>query len=249
LAAIAARVILPNLGWRAMFWAGGAPALLALYVRFKVPESQAWEQHRAHNVSAIFGAVATYWKSFIYLMLLMTLMMFLSHGTQDLYPDFLKVQHKFAPSIVSYVAMFYNVGAILGAVIFGYYSERIGRRYSMLAALGLSLAVIPLWAFSSGLARLALGAFLMQVGVQGAWGIIPAHLNELAPDSARGLVPGLAYQLGILFASPVNTIEHHLYQHVGYQWALGGFELANILLLATVVFLGHERKGREFVRE
>ena len=249
LAAIAARLILPNLGWRAMFWAGGAPALLALYVRFKVPESQAWEQHRAHNVGAIFSAVATYWKSFIYLMLLMTLMMFLSHGTQDLYPDFLKVQHKFAPSTVSYVAMFYNVGAILGAVIFGYYSERIGRRYSMLAALGLSLAVIPLWAFSSGLARLALGAFLMQVGVQGAWGIIPAHLNELAPDAARGLVPGLAYQLGILFASPVNTIEHHLYQHVGYQWALGGFELANILLLATVVFLGHERKGREFVRE
>jgi MFS transporter, SHS family, lactate transporter len=85
--------------------------------------------------------------------------------------------------------------------------------------------------------------------VQGAWGIIPAHLNELAPDSARGLIPGLAYQLGILFASPVNTIEHHLYQHVGYQWALGGFELANILLLAIVVLLGHERKGREFVRE
>ncbi len=249
LAAVAARVILPHLSWRAMFWAGGAPALLALYVRFKVPESQAWEQHRAHNVKAIFGAVATYWKSFIYLMLLMTLMMFLSHGTQDLYPDFLKVQHQFAPSTISYVAMFYNVGAILGAVIFGYYSERIGRRYSMVAALVLSLAVIPLWAFSSGLSRLALGAFLMQVGVQGAWGIIPAHLNELAPDSARGLVPGLAYQLGILFASPVNTIEHHLYLHVGYQWALGGFELANILLLATVVLLGHEKKGREFVRE
>src|SRR5260370_4026941 len=249
LAAIAARVILPNLGWRAMFWAGGAPALLALYVRFKVPESQAWEQHRAHNVSAIFSAVATYWKSFIYLMLLMTLMMFLSHGTQDLYPDFLKVQHKFAPSIVSYVAMFYNVGAILGAVIFGYYSERIGRRYSMLAALALSLAVIPLWAFSSGLARLALGAFLMQVGVQGAWGIIPAHLNELAPDAALGLVPGLTYQLGILFPSPLNTTEHHLYNHLVYHLAFASFELANILLLATVVFLGHERKGREFVRE
>src|SRR5260370_38700431 len=166
LAAIAARLILPNLGWRAMFWAGGAPALLALYVRFKVPESQAWEQHRAHNVRAIFSAVATYWKSFIYLMLLMPLMMFLSHGTQDLYPDFLKVQHKFAPSIVSYVPMFYNVAAILGAVIFGYYSERIGRRYSMLAALGLSLAVIPLCAFSSGLARLALVAFIMKVAVQ-----------------------------------------------------------------------------------
>src|SRR5262249_18030640 len=124
-------------------------------------------------------------------------------GTQDLYPDFLKVQHKIAATTVADVAIFYNVGAIIGAIIFGYCSERIGRRYSMLAALSLSLAVIPVWAFSSGLYRLAIGAFLMQVGVQGAWGIIPAHLNELAPDAARGLVPGLAYQLGILFASPV----------------------------------------------
>jgi SHS family lactate transporter-like MFS transporter len=249
LAAIAARWILPHWGWRAMFWVGGAPALLALYVRFTVPESRAWEQHRAHNVKAILSTAATYWKSFLYLMLLMTLMMFFSHGTQDLYPDFLKVQHRIAAPTVADVAIFYNVGAILGAVIFGLCSERMGRRYTMLAALALSLAVVPLWAFSSGLYKLALGAFLMQAGVQGAWGIIPAHLNELAPDAARGLIPGLAYQLGILFASPVNTIEHHLYLHVGYQWALGGFELANILLLGTVILLGHERKGREFVRE
>jgi len=249
LAAVAALLVLPHLGWRAMFWVGGAPALLALYIRMKVPESQAWEQHRAHNVGAILRTVAGHWKSFVYLVLLMTLMVFLSHGTQDLYPDFLKIEHKFAASTVSYIAMFYNVGAILGSVIFGHLSERLGRRYSMAASLALSLAVIPLWAFSSGLYKLALGAFLMQVGVQGAWGIIPAHINELAPDSARGLVPGLAYQLGILFASPVNTIEHHLYLHVGYQWALGGFELANILLLTIVVLLGHERKGRDFMRE
>jgi SHS family lactate transporter-like MFS transporter len=249
LAAVAARTILPHWGWRAMFWVGGAPALLALYVRFTVPESKAWEQHRAHNVKAILNVAATYWKSFLYLIVLMTLMMFLSHGTQDLYPDFLKVQHRFAATLAADVAIFYNIGAIAGAIIFGYASERLGRRYTMLAALAVSLAVIPLWAFSEGLSKLAIGAFLMQVGVQGAWGIIPAHLNELAPDAARGLIPGLAYQLGILFASPVNTIEHHLYQRVGYQWALGGFELVNILLLGTVILLGHERKGREFVRE
>lgn len=247
LAAVAARVILPHWGWRPMFWAGGLPALLALYVRLKVPESRAWEQHRAHNVKAILNAAATYWKSFVYLVLLMTLMMFLSHGTQDLYPDFMAVQHKIARTTVADIAIFYNIGAIIGGILFGYFSERIGRRYSMLAALSLSLAVIPLWAFSSGLTKLAVGAFLMQVGVQGAWGIIPAHLNELAPDAVRGLIPGLAYQLGILLASPVNTIEHHLYLQVGYQWALGGFELANILLLSIVVYAGHERKGREFV--
>lgn len=247
LAAVAARVILPHWGWRPMFWAGGLPALLALYVRLKVPESRAWEQHRAHNVKAILNAAATYWKSFVYLVLLMTLMMFLSHGTQDLYPDFMAVQHKIARTTVADIAIFYNIGAIIGGILFGYFSERIGRRYSMLAALALSLAAIPLWAFSAGLTKLAVGAFLMQVGVQGAWGIIPAHLNELAPDAVRGLVPGLAYQLGILLASPVNTIEHHLYLHVGYQWALGGFELANIVLLSIVVYAGHERKGREFV--
>jgi len=110
----------------------------------------------------------------------------------------------------------------------------------------LSLAVIPLWAFGWSLATLAFGAFLMQVGVQGAWGVIPAHLNELAPDAARGLMPGLAYQLGILFASPVNTIQHHLYLNLGYQWALGSFEIANIILLGVVVALGHERRGRSF---
>ena len=247
LAALAARLLLPHWGWRPMFWIGGVPALLALYVRFKVPESKAWEQHRAHNMKAILSTAATYWKSFTYLVLLMTLMMFLSHGTQDLYPDFLKVQHKFAATTAADVAIFYNIGAIIGAVIFGFCSERMGRRHTMLAALALSLAVIPLWAFSSGLYRLAMGAFLMQAGVQGAWGIIPAHLNELAPDAARGLIPGLAYQLGILLASPVNSIQHHLYFHVGYQWALGGFQLANILLLSIVVYAGHERKGREFV--
>ncbi|HLQ51049.1 MAG TPA: MFS transporter [Terriglobales bacterium] len=249
LAAVAARVILPHWGWRAMFWTGGVPALLALYVRTHVPESKAWEQHRVPSMKAIFSSVTAYWKSFIYLMLLMTSMLCLSHGTQDLYPDFLKTEHKIAANTVSYIVIFYNVGAIFGSVIFGHLSERLGRRRTMAAALLLSLAVIPLWAFSSGLYKLALGAFLMQVGVQGAWGIIPAHLNELAPDAARGLIPGLAYQLGILFASPVNQVEHHLYLHVGYRWALGGFELANIVLLTVIVLLGHERKGRAFVHE
>ncbi len=249
LAAVAARVILPHWGWRAMFWTGGIPALLALYVRTHVAESKAWEQHRVPSMKAIFSSVTAYWKSFIYLMLLMTSMLCLSHGTQDLYPDFLKTEHKIAANTVSYIVIFYNVGAIFGSVIFGHLSERLGRRRTMAAALLLSLAVIPLWAFSSGLYKLALGAFLMQVGVQGAWGIIPAHLNELAPDAARGLIPGLAYQLGILFASPVNQVEHHLYLHVGYRWALGGFELANIVLLTVIVLLGHERKGRAFVHE
>jgi SHS family lactate transporter-like MFS transporter len=246
LAAVASRLILPHWSWRVMFWAGGAPALLAFYIRLKVPESEAWRERRAPSMRGILSTVAAEWRSFAYLVALMTLMTFLSHGTQDLYPDFLKTAHGISQALVSDIAIIYNIGAILGAIIFGQLSENIGRRRSMGLALIVAMAVIPLWAFGSTLAALIVGAFVMQVGVQGAWGIIPAHLNELAPDAARGLIPGLAYQLGILFASPTNTIEHHLYQRVGYQWALGGFEIANIIALGIMIVLGTERRGRRF---
>ena len=249
LAAIAARTVLPNLGWRWMFWIGGAPALLALYIRTKVPESEAWKQHREHSFGAILRTVSGHWKQFLYLVLLMTLMMFLSHGTQDLYPDFLKNEHGIAPTTVSDLAIIYNIGAILGAILFGQLSERVGRRYSMISALALTLAVIPFWAFGATLLTLAAGAFLMQAGVQGAWGIIPAHLNELSPDAVRGLMPGLAYQLGILFAAGTNSIEYALRDHFGYSWALAGFEIVNITLLTTTLLLGKERKGRSFLVE
>jgi len=248
LAALAARFIEPLWGWRAMFWAGGAPALLALYIFSKVPESEAWKQHRAPTTRAILGVVRQHWKAALYLVLMMTLMMFLSHGTQDLYPDFLKSVHAASAKSVSYIVICFNIGAIAGAIIFGQLSERIGRRRSMIAALLLSLATIPAWAFAGPLLALAAAAFIMQAGVQGAWGVIPAHLNELSPDQTRGLLPGLAYQLGILIASPVNSIEYALRSQFGYAWALAGFQTVNIALLITVLALGHERKGRSFYR-
>jgi MFS transporter, SHS family, lactate transporter len=249
LAALAARFVLPAWGWRAMFWVGGAPALLAFYIRFRVRESEAWKQHHAPTIGAIVRTASGHWKIFSYLILLMTLMMFLSHGTQDLYPDFLKSAHGFSPAAVSYMAILYNVGAVLGAIVFGHFSEVLGRRKSMIFALVLSLAVIPAWAFSSSLVLLAVGAFLMQSGVQGAWGVIPAHLNELSPDSVRGLMPGFAYQLGILFAAGTNTIEYALRGRFGYSWALAGFEIANIALLITVLALGSEKKGKSFLQQ
>ncbi|MGH9452309.1 MAG: MFS transporter [Terriglobia bacterium] len=249
LAAVGARFILPNLGWRAMFWAGGVPALLALYVRARVPEPEAWVRQRAGSVRVILRSVAANWKGFAYLVLLMTLMMFLSHGTQDLYPDFLKSAHHLTSNTVSSMAILYNVGAVLGAIIFGQLSERFGRRHGMTSALVLSLAIIPLWAFGHTVAELAVGAFLMQMGVQGAWGIIPAHLTELAPASARSLLPGLTYQLGILIAAPTNTFEYALRDHVGYAWALCGFEVCVIVLGMVVINLGKERRGRNFLDE
>ncbi len=248
LAAVAARFILPSFGWRWMFWVGAIPALLALYIRAKVPESKAWIEHREVSVRAILNTLAHHWKQFIYLVAMMTLMMFLSHGTQDLYPDFLKNAHGVAAKTVSDVAMLYNVGAVLGAIIFGHLSQRLGRRRSMIAAMALSLVVIPMWSFGGSIGVLALGAFLMQVGVQGAWGIIPAHLNELSPDSVRGLLPGLAYQLGILVAAPTNTIEYWLRDLMGYRWAIAGFEVCVILVGAAIIAAGPERHGKDFVR-
>ena len=246
LAAIASRVILPRLGWRWMFWLGALPALLALYIRTKVPESEAWREHRVGSMREMFASVRAHAKGFVYLVLLMTFMMFLSHGTQDLYPDFLKELHKFTPKTAANVAIIFNIGAVVGAVIFGQLSQRIGRRYSMLCALALSLLVIPLWAFGATLGAITIGAFLMQAGVQGAWGIIPVHLNELAPDAVRGLMPGLAYQLGILIASPVNSIQHALRDRIGYSWALAGFEIVVMLVLTVVLLFGREEHGRAF---
>ncbi len=248
-AAVAARVVLPNLGWRAMFWVGGIPALLALYIRTKVPESEAWQQHRvARTIDGPRIAWQHKWLS-LYLIGLMFLMNCLSHGTQDLYPDFLKHGHGVAANTVAYVTMFYNVGAVVGAVIFGLLSERIGRRYSMLCALAVCLAVMPAWAFGGTLAILVAGAFLMQMGVQGAWGIIPVHLNELSPDSVRGLLPGFTYQCGILLAASTPSIEFALRDHLGYGWALTAFELCVIAPLALMLFFGTERRGRSFMRE
>src|ERR1041385_1616561 len=249
LAAVAARFLLPVAGWRWMFWIGALPALLALYIRAKVPESEAWKQHRVASTGQVLRVAAGQWRRFLYLVLLMTFMMFLSHGTQDLYPDFLQEVHKVSAAGSANIAMIYNVGAVVGAVLFGMLSQAAGRRKGMLAALALSLLAIPVWAFSGSVTALVVGAFVMQMGVQGAWGVIPVHLNELSADAARGLMPGLAYQLGILFASPTNSMEFALHHRFGYQWALAGFEIVTIVALAILLLSGSEAHNREFLRE
>lgn len=246
LAALAYRFVFPSLGWRWMFWIGGMPAILALYIRWHVPESEAWKEHAGHSMAEIMRVFAGYWKPFLYLCVMMTLFMFLSHGSQDLYPDFLKTEHHLSASWVSYIAIIYNVGAIVGAVIFGLISQQLGRRRGIICALVVSLVTIPAWAFGGSLALVALASFFMQVGVQGAWGVVPVHLNELAPDAVRGLVPGFAYQLGILFAAGTNSFEYALRDKFGYHWALAGFETVTILGLAVIVWFGREEHGKQF---
>ena len=249
LAAVAARFVLPTMGWRWMFWIGAIPAMLALYICSKVPESEAWAQHRAESMGKILRVVASHWKRFGYLVVLMTFMMFLSHGTQDLYPDFLREVHKLTQRQVANIAILYNCGAIVGAIIFGALSQRAGRRKGMLAALALCLLIVPLWAFGGGVTAFIVAPALLQMGVQGAWGVIPVHLNELAADAARGLMPGLTYQLGILLASPTNSVQYALRGRFGYGWALAGFETVTILTLAILLWRGAEAHGKSFVRD
>ena len=249
LAAVISRFVLPAWGWRPMFWIGGLPALLAFYISSSVPESEAWKQHRAPSISAVLRGVASHWVSFLYLILFTTFMIFLSHGTQDLYPDFLGSAHHFSKARVSEIAVIYNIGAILGSISLGMYSEKIGRRYAMILAMALSLLVIPMWAFGASATVLIVGAFLMQFGVQGAWGIVPVHLTEMVPDETRGLVSGLAYQLGTLIGARAPVVEFGLSARYGYQWALAGFEICTIVALIFILALGKERKGRSFHRE
>ncbi len=246
LAAVAARFVLPAWGWRAMFWVGSVPALVVLAACARMPEPEAWRRHRASNSTAIVRTISHSWKVFGYLVVLMTLMMLVSHGSQDLYPDFLGTAHHLSPSAVSVTAILYNCGAILGSIAFGMISQRAGRRAGMTWAFALSLLVLPLWAFGGSAVELAIASFIMQIGVQGAWGIVPAHLIELAPASARSLLPGLAYQLGILLAAPTDIIEYALRGLIGYGWALAGFEAVALAASIVVINLGWERHGRDF---
>ena len=246
LAAVAMRTIEPNLGWRWMFLAGLILAAIIAVLTSLSSESQSWKKHRLASFSEAFKVLYQHKRDFAYLVLMMTAITCLSHGTQDLYPDFLKTVHTFSNVIVSNIAILYNVGAILGAIVIGHFSDQLGRRYALLLALVITAMSIPLWAFGSSIVALAIGSFAMQFGVQGAFGVIPAHLNELSPGSVRSLFPGVVYQLGVLLGAPSVNVEFTLRKHLGYQWALTIFEIAVIIALFLIFGLGPERRGRNF---
>ncbi|GAN76255.1 MFS transporter [Acidisphaera rubrifaciens] len=236
----------PLLGWRGMFMVGAAPALLVLYIRSSVPESPDWTARtEAERRAPILDVLRRHLPLTIYAVAMMTAFNFFSHGTQDLYPSaFLAGQHGFDPATVSTIAVVYNVGAILGGLFFGTLSQRIGRRMAIVIAALLSLAAIPLWAFAGAPVWIGLGAFLMQFCVQGAWGVVPAHLNELSPAEVRGTFPGLVYQLGNFIASGNATIQASIGAHMGhdYRWALAGVAGAAGLVIAVVVGSGREAR-------
>jgi SHS family lactate transporter-like MFS transporter len=248
LASIVYGVLFQYIGWRGMFMVGVVPALLVFYIRRRVPESPTWRP--AATRGGTLAVLRSHWGLALYAIALMTAFNFFSHGTQDLYPTFLQEQHKLSPHAVSLIAVIYNIGAIVGGISFGSLSERYGRRRTIVTAALLSLVVLPLWAFATSVVWLAVGAFLMQVMVQGAWGVIPVHLNELSPDEARGTFPGFTYQLGNLIASVNATLQAEIAAHSGGNYGLALAIVAGIVavVIAILTALGVEAKGARFGR-
>lgn len=242
-ASFAYAVLFPLIGWRGLFMLGILPALLVLYIRRNVPESNAWHAQRK-SAGSLLSVLAAHWRLVIYAIFLMTALNFLSHGTQDLYPTFLKVDHAFGPHVVGLVVVVANLGAIIGGTVFGAISQRFGRRRTLVLAALLCIPAIPVWLNSDAAVALAVGAFLMQFVVQGCWGIVPAHLNELSPADARGTFPGTVYQLGNLFASYAAPLQAALAVRYGsYGIALGA--VAAIAAVAVAFFAGVGREAKE----
>jgi MFS transporter, SHS family, lactate transporter len=251
-AAVAMQTVTVHLGWRSAFFIGAPVAVLIAILASLAPESEAWHTQRAASMRIIFRSLWSHARIFFYLLVLMAVMLCLSHGTQDLYPDFLKALPGIAERMIAGmnllygIPVLYNIAAVIGSLFFGFLSEKIGRRYSIIVALVLSLLSIPAWAFGSTVLALVLGSCAMQAGVQGAWGVIPAHINELSPPSVRGLFPGFVYQLGFLIASPATMVELKLRNMLGYSWALTGFEGAVIVALLVLLYYGPEERGKDF---
>jgi SHS family lactate transporter-like MFS transporter len=250
MAALIYGTLFPLVGWRGMFVIGALPAFLVIYIRTQVDESPAWLQGRASRAAEghLGKDMLSQAGIFLFLVVLMFAFNSFSHGTQDLYPTFLQKNLQFTPQTVSFIAIVYNIGALLGGIVFGTWSERIGRRRAIVIAAMLAIPVIPLWAYSHTVPMLALGGFLMQFMVQGAWGVIPAHLNELSPPAVRGTLPGFAYQIGNLFSSRNSVIQAKLAES-RYGGSFPPVLAWTVLLAASLVALvtgsGRERRGAD----
>ena len=256
LAAVVYWIVFPFFGWRGLFVAGALPAVLVLYIRARVPESPVWLQRQRETTnfwSDLLAVLKRHWVLFVYVILLMTAFNAMSHGTQDMYQTFLGEQRHYGVTQKAATGIIYAVGAICGGTVVGHLSQKWGRRRSIILASVFGIIFIPLWVFPPGFALLVAGGFAMQFMVQGAWGIVPVHLNELSPGAVRGTFPGVAYQLGNLFAANTAVIEARLADHFrdasghpNYAKALALFTLVIFLVLILLAAIGREERGKEF---
>ena len=255
LAALVYWIVFPHFGWRGLFVAGALPALLVIYIRARVPESPVWERERAREKPRLQMTIflRQHGMLFVYAALLMTAFNYMSHGTQDLYATYLQKQRGFNADETSRIAIIYAFGMICGGTILGHLSQQWGRRrVIILAALG-GMLLIPLWIFAPTTASLLLGGFLIQFMVQGAWGVVPVHLNELSPPAFRGTFPGLAYQMGNFAAAYAAQQQAWLAEHFrlpngepNYALTMALVEAVVFLLIIILAALGREERGKEF---
>jgi SHS family lactate transporter-like MFS transporter len=250
-AALAFFVVTPIAGWRGLFFVGAVPALLALFIRMRVGESEVWQaaHERARQTRVGFREVLLQPKilrRFVYLVLLMTAFNFMSHGTQDYFPTFLEDDFSASHTTIVVVAIIYNLGAIIGGAYFGALSQRFGRRRTIMLCAALALPIAPLFAYAPALGLVTLGAFLMQLFVQGAWGVIPAHLTELSPDEIRGFYPGVTYQLGNLLAAINLPLQTSLADSHSPSFALLVVIVPVLVAVITLTALGSEAHSARF---
>ena len=255
LAAIAFGLLFEHIGWRGLFIVGAVPAvLLVVYIAVAIPESPVWRAHRHLAPSnSILAGLRGHWGLVAYAVVLMTFYNLFAHGTQDIYPSlFLGAQRGFSVHTTSVIVIIYNVGALCGGILFGRLSSHIGRRKAAAIAALLALPALPFWAFGHNVVAITAGAFVMQFMVQGAWGIVPIHLNELSPPSVRATFPGVVYQLGNLLASYNAPMQTIVAKHVGsaahpdYAFALALVTGIVIVVLTVLVLLGPERRDVHF---
>jgi SHS family lactate transporter-like MFS transporter len=235
-----------DLGWRGMFFIGAAPALLVFFINSQIEESPAFQKIKTGPRTPVLTILRTNFKLVVYAVIMMAAFNFFSHGTQDIYPKlFLAKQLKFSHDTVSNIALIYNAGAMLGGICFGYLSQKIGRRYAIAGACVLSLLVLYFWSHGTTPVEIAIAAFLMQFAVQGAWGVVPVHLNELSPAEIRGTFPGFVYQLGNFVASFNAPIQTAIATQNGgdYGFALMLVAGSVAVILIVLMIFGPEAKN------
>jgi SHS family lactate transporter-like MFS transporter len=256
LAAVVYWIVFPLFGWRGLFVAGALPALLVFYIRARVPESPVWQRNkerRQHLPGDVRGFIRQHGTLFIHVVLLMTAFNYMSHGTQDLYATFLERQRGFGVSEKSMIAIIYAIGAICGGTVIGFFSQRWGRRRAIIFCAVCGMLLIPAWVFAPGTALLIAGGFLMQFVVQGAWGVVPVHLNEVSPADFRGTFPGLAYQLGNFAAAYAAQQQAWLAEKFrtasgtpNYALTMALVEYVVFIAIIVLAATGREERGKEF---
>lgn len=246
LASVIFGLFIHTIGWRGMFVVGALPLFLAIYIYFKVDESPVWKASASQSGNrakiGLWSAITAQWPMFIFAVALMAAFNYFSHGTQDIYPTFLLAEHGFPTSTVSIIAVCYNIAAIIGGIVAGTLSQRLGRKRTIMIFAALSLPCIPLWAFASGSVLLGVGAFLMQFMVQGAWGVVPTYLHELMPPGSRAILPGFIYQLGNVIASPNATIQALIAHSNGNNYGLSMAVVAGTVAVIIIILMAFSKE-------